>query len=215
MRIWKAIFVLVLLFFGFLTVAFVKEARQGGKENLGEPEETPIERAVEDVFNALGLGSSLYADEAQSVSGESPADEPAAAALPVSAAEEEEAKGDAPAGSAGLNTLWVLIATFLVFFMQLGFMLVEAGFSRSKNAVNIMMKNVIDFAVGSLAFFAVGFGLMCPATTRPCHSLCVCFKPQGAGLGIGTDADLEARRDRSVTGRCARFDFRIGDGGRQ
>ena len=160
MRIWKAIFVLVLLFFGFLTVAFVKEARQGGKENLGEPEETPIERAVEDVFNALGLGSSLYADEAQGPSAESPADGPVTETLSVSAAEEEEAKGDAPASSAGLNTLWVLIATFLVFFMQLGFMLVEAGFSRSKNAVNIMMKNVIDFAVGSLAFFAVGFGLM-------------------------------------------------------
>ncbi|MBO7708048.1 MAG: ammonium transporter, partial [Thermoguttaceae bacterium] len=100
----------------------------------------------------MGLGAPLYADEA--------AESEQAAAAEAPAAEESEAERDAPASSAGLNTLWVLIATFLVFFMQLGFMLVEAGFSRSKNAVNIMMKNVIDFAVGSLAFFAVGFGLM-------------------------------------------------------
>ena len=59
-----------------------------------------------------------------------------------------------------MNILWVLIAAILVFFMQLGFMLVEIGFTRSKNAVNIMMKNVMDFAVGSVAFFVLGFGLM-------------------------------------------------------
>ncbi|MDO4575980.1 MAG: ammonium transporter [Planctomycetia bacterium] len=59
-----------------------------------------------------------------------------------------------------MDMLWVLLAALLVFFMQLGFMLVEVGFSRSKNAVNITMKNVMDFAVGSIAFFVVGFGLM-------------------------------------------------------
>ena len=59
-----------------------------------------------------------------------------------------------------LDLLWVLLAAVLVFFMQLGFMLVEVGFTRSKNSINIAMKNIMDFAVGSLAFFAVGFGLM-------------------------------------------------------
>ncbi len=59
-----------------------------------------------------------------------------------------------------LNILWVLLASILVFFMQLGFMLVEVGFSRSKNSVNIMMKNVMDFAIGSIVFFALGYGLM-------------------------------------------------------
>jgi len=53
-----------------------------------------------------------------------------------------------------------MVAAALVFFMQAGFALVEAGFTRAKNAVNIMMKNLMDFSVGSLAFWAIGFGLM-------------------------------------------------------
>jgi Amt family ammonium transporter len=56
--------------------------------------------------------------------------------------------------------LWTLVAAALVFFMQAGFALVECGFTRAKNAVNIMMKNLMDFSVGSLAFWAFGFGLM-------------------------------------------------------
>jgi Amt family ammonium transporter len=58
------------------------------------------------------------------------------------------------------NFLWTLIAACLVFFMQAGFAMVEAGFTRAKNAVNIMMKNLMDFSIGSLVFWAVGFGLM-------------------------------------------------------
>ena len=56
--------------------------------------------------------------------------------------------------------VWTMVAAALVFFMQAGFALVEAGFTRAKNAVNIMMKNLMDFSVGSLAFWAIGFGLM-------------------------------------------------------
>ena len=56
--------------------------------------------------------------------------------------------------------IWTLVAAALVFFMQAGFALVECGFTRAKNAVNIMMKNLMDFSVGSLAFWAIGFGLM-------------------------------------------------------
>ncbi len=56
--------------------------------------------------------------------------------------------------------IWTLIAAALVFFMQAGFAMVEAGFTRAKNAINIMMKNLMDFSIGSLAFWAVGFGLM-------------------------------------------------------
>ncbi len=59
-----------------------------------------------------------------------------------------------------LDTIWVLIAGALVFFMQAGFAMVEAGFTRSKNSVNILMKNLMDFSVGTIAFWAVGFGLM-------------------------------------------------------
>ena len=58
------------------------------------------------------------------------------------------------------NYLWTLIAAALVFFMQAGFAMVEAGFTRAKSAVNIMMKNLMDFSMGSIAFWAIGFGLM-------------------------------------------------------
>jgi len=56
--------------------------------------------------------------------------------------------------------VWTLVAAALVFFMQAGFALVECGFTRAKNAINIMMKNLMDFSMGSLAFWAVGFGIM-------------------------------------------------------
>jgi len=56
--------------------------------------------------------------------------------------------------------VWTLVAAFLVFLMQAGFALVETGLTRAKNAVNICMKNLMDFSVGSLAYWAIGFGLM-------------------------------------------------------
>ena len=59
-----------------------------------------------------------------------------------------------------LNIVWTCVAAFLVMFMQAGFAMVEAGLTRAKNAVNIMMKNLMDFAIGSILFFMVGFGLM-------------------------------------------------------
>jgi Amt family ammonium transporter len=58
------------------------------------------------------------------------------------------------------NYLWTLIAAALVFFMQAGFAMVEAGFTRAKNAVNILMKNLMDFSMGSIVYWAIGFGLM-------------------------------------------------------
>jgi Amt family ammonium transporter len=59
-----------------------------------------------------------------------------------------------------LNIVWTCVAAFMVFFMQAGFAMVEAGFTRAKNAINILMKNLMDFSIGTLAFFFVGFGLM-------------------------------------------------------
>ena len=56
--------------------------------------------------------------------------------------------------------VWTLVAAALVFFMQAGFAMVEAGFTRAKNAINIMMKNLMDFSMGSLAFWAIGFAFM-------------------------------------------------------
>ena len=74
-----------------------------------------------------------------------------------------------------LNYVWTIIAACLVFFMQAGFALVETGFTRAKNAINIIMKNVMDVGAGSLAFFLVGFGIMFGTT---------------AGGWIGTDGFL-------------------------
>ncbi len=59
-----------------------------------------------------------------------------------------------------IDTLWVFLAAILVFFMNLGFASVEAGFARSKNTVNILSKNFIVFAVSSLGFMLLGWGLM-------------------------------------------------------
>jgi len=58
------------------------------------------------------------------------------------------------------DTMWVLIAAALVFFMQAGFAMVETGFTRAKNAGNIIMKNLMDFSIGTPAFWLVGFGIM-------------------------------------------------------
>ncbi|MCR5180254.1 MAG: ammonium transporter [Bacteroidaceae bacterium] len=59
-----------------------------------------------------------------------------------------------------LDTVWMLLAAMLVFWMQPGFALCEAGFTRSKNAANILFKNFVDFMLGSLLFWFVGFGFM-------------------------------------------------------
>lgn len=60
----------------------------------------------------------------------------------------------------GLDTLWVMIAGFLVFFMNAGFCMLETGLCRQKNAVNVLAKNLIVFALSTLAFWSIGFALM-------------------------------------------------------
>ena len=59
-----------------------------------------------------------------------------------------------------INTIWVLLGAILVFFMQAGFGMLEAGFIRAKNTCNILTKNFLDFATASLGFFIVGYALM-------------------------------------------------------
>ncbi|WP_027339251.1 ammonium transporter [Halonatronum saccharophilum] len=78
------------------------------------------------------------------------------ALAPIASATEVSAQSNAVA----INTIWVLLAAFLVFFMQAGFAMVEAGFTRAKNAGNIIMKNIMDFSVGSLIYWAIGFAFM-------------------------------------------------------
>jgi Amt family ammonium transporter len=70
------------------------------------------------------------------------------------------AQDGGPTTESQIDVIWLLVAAFLVFFMQAGFAMVESGFSRAKNAANLLMKNLMDFSVGTLLFFIVGFGLM-------------------------------------------------------
>ena len=59
-----------------------------------------------------------------------------------------------------VNTIWVLLGAALVFFMQPGFAMVETGFTRAKNAGNIIMKNLLDLSIGAPVYWLVGFGIM-------------------------------------------------------
>jgi len=110
----------------------------------------------------IGLERNAWAQE------ESTPAQPVAEEQAEPAAEETEEEADPATLIATLatdaNTLWTCLAAFLVFFMQAGFALVESGFTRAKNACNIIMKNLMDFSIGSLSFWLVGFGLMFGAT---------------------------------------------------
>ena len=64
-----------------------------------------------------------------------------------------------------VNTIWVLLGAALVFFMQAGFSMCEAGFTRAKNTGNILMKNLMDFCIGTPCFWLIGFGVMFGAGT--------------------------------------------------
>ncbi len=82
----------------------------------------------------------------------------APAADSVSTAAVEAAESESPINA--VDTVWVLLAAMLVFFMQPGFALVEAGLTRAKNTANILMKNFCDFAAGSLLYWICGFSIM-------------------------------------------------------
>ena len=93
-----------------------------------------------------------------------------------------------------VNNLWLLVATFLVFLMHLGFTALESGLTQSKNTVNILFKNMSIIAIGILTYAAIGFSLMYPDE----------FLLPGllgwAGLGVGTDPEgLTAAYDPGFT----------------
>jgi Amt family ammonium transporter len=112
------------------------------------------------VLGAAGAG----AQDAPSPATDAPAttaSEPAADAATAEPAPTAERNAEAiKLVQSHADFVWTLVAAFLVFLMQAGFALVETGLTRAKNAVNICMKNLMDFSVGSLAFWLVGFGLM-------------------------------------------------------
>jgi len=100
---------------------------------------------------------------------ESVVDEPAEVAPVEEAATEFSIEEEAPAAveedpvvinKVALDTVWVLLAGILVMFMQAGFAILEAGFCRAKNAVNLLMKNMLDFCFAAIMYWAVGFAIM-------------------------------------------------------
>ena len=84
-----------------------------------------------------------------------------------------------------LNVMWTCIAAFLVFFMQAGFAVVESGFTRAKNAGNIIMKNLMDFVLGSIFFFLVGFALMFGSDAGGIVGMSGFFNPASLADGMG------------------------------
>jgi len=91
---------------------------------------------------------------------------------------------DTTASQSAVDTIWLAISAGLVFFMQAGFALLEGGMARSKNAVNVLMKNYMDVCVGGILFWLVGFGLM--FGNNPAVGLAPAISPCPARpLGIG------------------------------
>ncbi len=80
--------------------------------------------------------------------------------VPAFAQDPNGAETLAADAGAPLTFIWLIVSSALVFFMQAGFLLVEAGFARAKNTVNIVTKNMIDFVIAALAFWAFGYAFM-------------------------------------------------------
>jgi len=105
----------------------------------------------------LSSAGMLYADE-QGLS--NPPEVAAAEQSQTAQPATEEAETTAADVQTNADFVWTLVAAFLVFFMQAGFAMVEAGFTRAKNTVNILMKNLMDMSMGAIAYWAIGFALM-------------------------------------------------------
>jgi Amt family ammonium transporter len=86
-----------------------------------------------------------------------------------------------------LNIMWTLIAGMLVFWMQAGFAMVESGLCRSKNTCNILMKNLMDFSIGSVLYYLIGFGIMFGASYHGLFGVGGFLGPEGLELDVFQD----------------------------
>ena len=95
-----------------------------------------------------------------------------------------------------VNTIWVLLGAALVFFMQAGFSLCEAGFTRAKNTGNILMKNLMDFCIGTPCFWLFGFGIILAGEKGKRLALpnseIMIHQPLGGARGQATDIKIQA-----------------------
>lgn len=109
---------------------------------------------------ASGLRAWSLAGDVQEVASPAPAAAPGSGTTEAASTSQQSGPTPEAAALGDVDALWTCLAAFLVFFMQAGFAMVETGFTRAKNACNILMKNTMDFALGSVVFWMLGFGLM-------------------------------------------------------
>jgi Amt family ammonium transporter len=122
------------------------------------------------ISSYLTKTAKLHAQETPAAKTEAPAapapaapaaEAPAAAAAPAAPADAAAAATPPPPQYCGpINTMWVLVTAFLVFFMQAGFMFLEAGFSRTRESVNVMLEGIVDTSLCGILFYAWGFAWM-------------------------------------------------------
>jgi Amt family ammonium transporter len=112
------------------------------------------------VFLSLGSGQALAQEAAPVAETAAPADAPSATPEATTASQLEALTANSSALRIGVDTVWVLIAGMLVFWMNAGFALVESGLCRAKNCTNILAKNFIVFAASTISFWVIGWGLM-------------------------------------------------------
>lgn len=94
----------------------------------------------------------------------------------------EELKASLDAVQKNADIIWTILCAALVFFMQAGFAMVETGFTRAKNAGNIMMKNLMDFCIGGIAYWAIGFGLMFGVSNGLFGTSLFFYSPDNTGI---------------------------------
>jgi Amt family ammonium transporter len=110
------------------------------------------------LLGVLGMTTLVFAEE-QTAS--APAESVAAVSAPESPVADPNGAATLKANpESPVDYVWVLVCGFLVMFMQAGFSMVETGFCRAKNATNLMAKNLMDFVIGSLGFFAIGYTIL-------------------------------------------------------
>jgi len=86
-----------------------------------------------------------------------------------------------------IDITWVLLCAGLVFVMQLGFLCLEAGMTRSKNAINVAIKNLTDFGITMILYWAIGFGVMFGLTYQGWLGFTNFFAPVSEGGGLARD----------------------------
>lgn len=117
-----------------------------------------IETKLDTIIQKLDVNQKTLNEVATKVV---PAPAPAASPAPVpETAASAAVKADIEAVQSNVNYVWMILAGALVFVMQAGFAMVELGFSRAKNSINIIMKNFLDFSISAIVFMFLGFGLM-------------------------------------------------------